>query len=302
VNLLRFIREHRSTALLVVLSGLSLVSLASGTESTLIHQGVVRAVSITAYPFLQARAWAEARVEAGLDFVFRYASLREENDALRREIVEMRKSLAGRAELRRENARLRQLLEFERDEPRLQLQLAKVLQSSKGILTIDRGRAHDVAVSTAVLTDAGVVGVVTEVGDFTARVATLHHPSCRIGAMVQRNRVRAYDGVVHASGSLTRMCTMEYIDLNDDVRVGDRVVTSPESVFPAGYPIGRINAPPHGTNTLWRWAEVEPFVDPYRLDEVFLVVGASPSAELLGAEAPDPALPERESLQEQYAP
>ena len=70
--------------------------------------------------------------------------------------------------------------------------------------------------------------------------------------MVERNRLRAYDGVVHASRSdLTRLCTMEYIDIKDNVRIGDVVVTSPESLFPTGYLIGRVVAV-HDSGTLWK--------------------------------------------------
>ena len=138
--------------------------------------------------------------------------------------------------------------------------------------------------------------------------------------MVLRNRLRAYDGIIHASGSdFSQLCTMEYIDMKEDVRSGDWVVTSPESQFPAGLPIGRIRNVRSGAG-LWKSAEVEPLVNPYRLDAVFIITHAVEGAEYvagppvaLRAEARGdgdeeaglslaPEMPDMRPLQERFAP
>ncbi|MCC6142187.1 MAG: hypothetical protein IT368_00115 [Candidatus Hydrogenedentes bacterium] len=108
---------------------------------------------------------------------------------------------------------------------------------------------------------------------------------------------------------------MEYIDLKDEVRVGDQVVTSPESLFPSGYPIGTVTAV-HGTGTLWRTAEIDPAVDPYALDEVFVVTTYSSATEdlegpppeaveetvELEADAQPPPAADMRTIQERFAP
>ncbi len=310
MNLTLFIRAHRPVILLVTLVTLCLASLGTGVESTVIHRAVIRLVSLTAYPFLESRAALESGVDRVLSAVFSQEGLRQENEALRQEVALMRRALAARNEMAAENRRLRASIGFLQSEPRLLLEPARVIESLKGALTIDRGSRHGVEPFMGVITPQGVVGVITNVGDFSSRVATLHHPDCKIGAMVERNRMRAYDGVLHADGTFRLICSMWYIDLKDDVRVGDRIVTSPESIFPSGFPIGTVRAV-HDGESLLKNAEIEPFVDPYRLDEVFIIRAAGPRLEdLQGPERINPRaaagnLPANDEmipLQEQFAP
>ncbi len=307
VSLSRQISAHRPTLLLLVLVFLCTASLLSGTEAGPLQRGARRFISATAYPFLATKGGLENGTRYALDYFFNYDLLREDNAALREEVMTLKAAVVRRAELHHENERLRNMLAFVREEARLSLEPVKVIQSAEGMLWIDRGAIHGIEPSMCVVAQEGVVGVVVQVDDFTASVATIHHRDCKIGAMVRRNRLRAYDGVIHPSGSdLTRVCTMEYIDMKDDVRVGDLVVTSPESLFPAGLTVGTV-ASVTGSGTLWKSAEIQPAVDVYRLDEVFVVRKSVPLPdELTGppvavaTRAPEP--PDTRSIQERYAP
>ncbi len=311
--LLHRMSQNRPLLILAVLSALSIFSMLSGTESTIIHQGIKRAVSFTAYPFLKAKSTLEGLAGDAFDIVFHYEQLKADNESLARESVQLRQTLADYGEKRQENERLRSLLGFVRKHPNLELEAVNVIQSARGMLTIDRGATHGIRESMGVIAPKGVVGIITEVYDFTASVATLNHTDCRVGAMVRRNRVRAYDGVIHAGGSdLSLICIMQYIDTKDDVRVGDPVVTSPESLFPAGYPIGVISYV-REVDGLLITAEITPAVDPYQIDEVFVVRSSIPLEEELETDAARPIPPgnladaageprQPMSLQERYAP
>jgi len=301
--------EHRPEIILLVVVGVSFVSLVTGTQAGFLGTCLRKTVSFTAYPFVRTMDYAGRATEYTLDLIFAYDKHRTENAVLRRELAMMKAALADVREMRLEQGRLRNMLRLMHTEPRLTLEPARVLESYRGVLKIDRGRRHGVNEAMGVISEQGVVGIVIEADAITATVATLHHVDCRVGAMVQRNRVRAYDGIIHAGGSnVSLFCTMDYIDLKDEVRLGDLVVASPESVFPAGYPVGTVSAV-HGGGTLWKTAEIEPVVDPYRLDEVFVVLQAVPTAEdLEGPLPPDGAVAQagdrvdNRSLQERYAP
>ncbi len=275
LNLGRILSEHRPVVVLMVLVGASLLSLLRGTEPTVVQRGVSRAVAATAYPFLTAKNSVHETFSRAYRFVADFEALQNERRALSSEVARLKSSVARNAGLESENTQLRRMLTFARRRPRLTLEPVSVLECYKGTIRIDRGAVNGVRTSMAVVTDEGVVGVVTEVLDFTSTVATLHSiADCNVGAMVERNRLRAYDGIVHSGGSdLNRpsICTMEYIDMKNEVRVGDIVVTSPESLFPAGYLIGRVSAVHTGAGALWKSAEIAPAVNPYKLDMVFLV-------------------------------
>lgn len=308
MSVARAISEHRSTFILIVLVGFSLTSLISGAEASFIQRALRGAVDVTARPFLKTVRGAGDAADYVSGLVFSYDAARDEADAMRGRFAELMVRTARRRELAEENQRLRRKLAFVRSQPRLGLESAEVIANFKGILKIDRGSTHGVRESMSVLTEDGVVGLITEVGLTTATVVTLHNVDCRIGAMIRRNRVR---GVVHGTGSdLRRICSMEYIDMKDDVREGDEVVASPESLFPSGYPVGRVVSV-HDSGALWKFAYVEPAVAPYRLDEVFIVRRALPPLEELAPPGPSaaalpmpraPELPDHRTIQQRYAP
>ncbi|MBI2423963.1 MAG: rod shape-determining protein MreC [Candidatus Hydrogenedentes bacterium] len=310
MNFSRLLRENRPVVILIVLVSLSLASLVSGTEATGIQRGISYLVTMTAYPFLKARASMENMADFAFGFVYGYGSLRDENALLYQNLPRLSEALAKTSELNQENQRLRDLLEFKRANPRFSFTPVEILESYKGTLTIDRGRQHGVEEGMAVVGPEGVVGMIIAVQPYTATVATLHHPLCRVGAMVKRSRLRAFDGIVRSTSSdLSSICTMAFIDMKDEVQIGDPVVTSPESLFPAGLPIGRVSRVSK-SGTLWQSAEVQPYVDPYSLDEVFVVERAVKSVDDLAGltqdvEAPvafATQLPDRRTLQEKYAP
>lgn len=310
----RRLSDRRPEIILVVLVGLSFASLIAGARAGFIADFVRKTISVTAYPFVKSMDMASQGTDFVIGMVFNYDKYRSENGSLRRELATMKAALANARELRMKEARLEDMLRFVRDERRLRLEPARVLETYRGILKIDRGLRHGVSTSMAVIHESGVVGIIIETDLLTSTVATVHHVDCRVGAMVQRNRMKAYDGIIHAGGSnLTLFCTMDYIDLKDDVRVGDLVVTSPESVFPSGYPVGTVTAI-HESGALWKTAEIEPAVDPYRLDEVFVVLWSSARAEDLEGPLPQEPValnletpgalesPDTRSLQERFAP
>lgn len=320
MNAGRILSEYRPLVVLVVLSALSLFSLITGTESTVVHDSISRVVTLSSYPFLKLRHVAVSVPSRMYHFVTDYNAVYRENHALKEEIVDLKRYEAHRKQLQLENKRLRKMLGFISNQPRFTLRPAVVLESYRGMLRIDAGMQAGIQSSMGVITKDGVVGVVTEVADFTATVATLHHTDCRVGAMVLRNRLRAYDGVIQATGSdFSHICSMEYIDITNEVGIGDVVVTSPESQFPTGIVIGKVMAIRSGN--LWKSAEIIPNVDPYRLDEVMVVMRAVDDASYIaglptamGADAEDasmhipgtasvaPELPDMRSVQERYAP
>lgn len=316
---LRIIREHRPQVLLVFLLLGSILSLVVGTESTRVHRILARTVSLISYPFIKVQHVTSTKLEGSYKFVTDYNGVFRDNKMLELEVASLKTKTAALHELKEENRRLRTLFGFVKQESRLELLPVTILESYKGLLRIDGGMRQGIRESMGVITADGVVGVVTEVADFTATVATIHHMDCRVGAMVLRNRLRAYDGIVHPSGSdFNQLCSLEYIDMKEEVRVGDWVVTSPESQFPAGLPIGRISTVRSGEG-LWKSADIDPAVDPYRLDEVFILMraaedspyltdsitahrgtGTKPAAHSTVSNAPQ--MPDMRTLQEQYAP
>src|SRR5690606_42055969 len=83
----------------------------------------------------------------------------------------------------------------------------------------------------------------------------------------QRSRAR---GIVH--GMTKDTCVLSHLQRNDDVQIGDIVVTSGlDNVFPKGFPIGTVTAVKNDQYGLGQEVTLQPVVNASNLEEVFVV-------------------------------
>lgn len=286
---------------------LCLISLAVGKRGSLVSGAIRSVVSVASHPFWLALDAAEESYDYAAGFVLDYHRHYRESQRLQTEFAEVTQRLSEYKELKAEQERLRLMLEFERSETMVTLLPAEIISRSLGAFTIDQGRTHGVTPAMCVLApDGAVVGVISEVSPFNATVLTLHNPDCKIGALIERNRVR---GIVRGTGQVAEaVCEMEYIDMKDQIGNGDRVVTMGTGVYPAGRPIGTVTGVEAG-KTLQKKARVQPDANLASLDEVFVITQALvPAEEMRGQPRPQGAvsraypMPDERSPQERYAP
>ena len=301
-TIVRGVRSYRPSITLGVIVTLSLISMASGTRASLLGDVVRDGVSLAAYPFLVTMHAAQDTVSYATGAVVNYNAAQRDAEELRGELNQARLDLSRAVALERENDRLRSELHFVRANPRLTLMPASILERSKGMLTIDVGSLHGVEQSMCAITKEGIVGIVTRVGPTMSYVASLHHNDCQIEARTGASRAW---GVVQGTGSdINRICSVRYIDMQDEVRRGDEVVSAGGSIYPAELPIGRVLRV-RDDGDLVRAADVEPYANPYAIEELLLVKAALPETSAMAA-LPDSdtkfSMPDDRTLQERYAP
>jgi rod shape-determining protein MreC len=195
------------------------------------------------------------------------------------EIVKLKEQLAGQAarltileELKLENARLRGDLSFRSRGYAERLLAAAVVARSgspwPGLIEIDRGASHGVKVNMPVVAQTGLVGRVSEVAPFSAKVLLVSDPLSAVSAVVQRSRVL---GVI--AGYSPELLEMKYLGTGSDVRAGDAIVTSAiSSLFPAGLPVGTVTSAAKADVDLFYQVKVRPAVNFSALEEVFVVL------------------------------
>jgi rod shape-determining protein MreC len=302
----RSIGDRRSTITFIVLVLLSLISLASGARGGVLGTGIKTVVGVAVMPFLSAVNALENGGEYVSGLFSDYDELRDELDAFNRKFTEQQLKTSEYYEFRAENERLRKMLNFARASTEYQLLAAEVIQHSQGVLTVDQGSTDGVRESMCVIAPNGIIGLVTHVGPFTSSVITLQNADCRVDAMIDGNRVRGQ--VQGTANDLSSVCAMHYIDLNKEVRDGDLIVTSPDSVFPSGYLIGRVLGNPRQDN-LSQSANIALLADPFRVDEVFILLNLNRSADDIAGTPSElenvsvtAQLADTESIQERFAP
>jgi rod shape-determining protein MreC len=144
-------------------------------------------------------------------------------------------------------------------------------------ILIDRGTEHGVMPGNPVITQDGVVGVVTAASAHAAKIMLLLDRQSTVDALIQRSRAR---GLVHGAGR--DALEFEFFVRESDVVVGDEVVTSGlGGVYPKGLSLGRVSEIRESTGQLTQIAVVRPAVDLGRLEQIFVMLRRGPTMELL---------------------
>jgi len=189
------------------------------------------------------------------------------------------------AEILETDRRLAELLKFRTNflgDAQAAMVIARDPFPAFGTVTISKGEADGVRKGMAVVSPQGVVGRILTTSAHSARVLLITDHNSGVDALVQRTRAR---GIVE--GSLDGRCSMKYLKREEDVTVGDRIITSGlDGVFPKGLLIGEVTHVTRGTRGLLQVAEIRPAARLETLEEV-LVLDPGTRLRVSSGEAPE---------------
>lgn len=195
-----------------------------------------------------------------------------QNRELRENLAEAKLEIHECSEIRRENERLRDLLDF-KDDSDLPMQAARVVARDPSpwyrSVIIDKGRADGVEKGHPVVVPEGVVGQVTELSSGHAKVLLIIDRNSAVDAMVQRTRAR---GVVAGLSSGTES-RFEFALRKQNVRAGDVIITSGlDGIYPKGLRVGRVSKVMRRNAGIFQEVEIMPYADFHKLEEVLVVL------------------------------
>lgn len=236
-------------------------------EANLIERGVMSLFA----PMLKPVAVMSAVIEKTWDGYISLINVRRENERLHQEIKKLSSHMAAGEEALLENQRLDQLLEMKETVKLPTLGVTVVgedVSSWFHTLVIDRGSSSGLRVGMAVVAADGVVGQVVKVAAESSRVLLLTDHASGIAATIQRSRAR---GVVKGKGE--GLCSLEFTTREEDVKVGDLVVTSGiGGVYPKGLPIGEVTMVKRGQYGIFQTVSIRPRVNIAHLEEMLVVL------------------------------
>jgi rod shape-determining protein MreC len=217
------------------------------------------------------------------DGIGRYANLvgvADENERLHARIHELEEERLQLREALVAGGRLTRIAEMRADfeVPMLPAQLvgSDVSPFFRSVL-VDRGRGQGVRSGMPVISEEGLVGLVTATSERSARTTLLLDRQTAIDGTVQRSRTR---GIVRGQGTDTAL--FEFVAREADVEPGDVVITSGlDGVYPKGIRVGIVSAVSEAGSGLLRTATLAPAVDFGRLEQAFVILRRGPSMELL---------------------
>jgi rod shape-determining protein MreC len=194
-----------------------------------------------------------------------------ENIRLNKEIGLLKQKLSDYQELFQENQRLKALLSL-RQNSTFRLIPAQVIMRSpetwSSLIVIDRGKKDGLKENSAVISYAGLVGRIVELGSSTAKVILLTDPGLCVSAIIQTSRVQ---GLV--CGTLENYLVMRYLDEDKDIKIKDNVITAGlTEIFPKGILIGEITEIKKDPLDGRSYAKIKPAVDFNKLEEVMVIL------------------------------
>lgn len=168
-----------------------------------------------------------------------YTRIYEQNRELRRELQQMKAWKEAALQLEQKNARLLDLNQVRLD-PKLTHVTGVVLADSgspfRQSVLLNVGARDGILDGWATMDGIGLVGRISGVGQRTSRVILLTDSNSRVPVTVQPSGQRAL-----LSGDNTALPPLEFLEQPDEVRPGDRVVTSGDGeMFPAGLLVGQV--------------------------------------------------------------
>lgn len=169
-----------------------------------------------------------------------YARLQQQNQDLRRELQQMKAWKEAALQLEQENAKLLDLNKVRLD-PALTVVTGQVLADSgspfRQSVLLNVGAARDGIKDGWAVTDGlGLVGRVSGVGKNSSRVLLLTDSASRVPVTIQPSGQNAM-----LSGDNSALPVLDFIEEIEEVRPGDRVVSSGDGgVFPAGLLVGSV--------------------------------------------------------------
>ncbi len=259
--------------ILIFLLALSLISASLRTsEKMSFFEALVVEVTAPAQKVVSAAINGVGRVWNGY---FHLVGLQRENVALKRELKELKVKLNMYREAELANQRLRALLNFKTSIATPLLPAEVVAFDPSGwfqTILIDKGSNDGLVRDMAVVSADGLAGRVIEVSQHHAKVLLILDVNSAVDGLIQRSRAR---GVL--VGFDHDRCLLKYVQRNEDVQVGDQVITSGMGgVFPKGLLLGKVREVVRGNSGLFQSVEVEPAVNFSRLEEVMVVVQTPP--------------------------
>ncbi|MBS4006889.1 MAG: rod shape-determining protein MreC [Clostridium sp.] len=256
------------------------------TQRTVTRQGITAAeeVLLTVAAPVQGVFQRFTRSAEGLLTSIRgYQLLAAENRRLQDELAATLLLEARLTELRLENHRLRQMLNFEAHSEH-ELIAAEVIARDASswfqTISINKGSLHGVQQNLAVVTSEGLVGSILGVSPVSSQVLLLTDSRRAVSAMVQRSREPGTVGVVEADADMPGYLRMINLPRDANIQPGDTIISSGlGGIYPQGLVLGYVLEMVEEELGLSRFALLRPAANFNRLEEVFVVLPSAASAQ-----------------------
>lgn len=201
-------------------------------------------------------------------------SLMLENAELKTKINELTSDLVDYQETLQENEFYKKYLDIKEQNPDYVMEPASLISRNEedpyGSFVINKGSLNGISLHDPVITEAGLVGYVSEVNPSYSKVCTLLDSSIKCGGIDNRT---SDVGIISGELSLAENGKTKMVNLlrSSGVASGDYIVTPGGDVFPKGLIIGVVESIHNSKTDTSLYAVVVPVVDFSEIRDVMVI-------------------------------
>ena len=219
-----------------------------------------------------------------IDSVNDLSNTYQENQSLKQKINTIHELEVQLSELKRDNQKMKETLKLQDTLNDYTLVNATVIARNpdtwRDVITINKGANDGIQPQMSVMSDNGLVGKVLDVNPTSARIALLSNADntlVRVAAMIQNEKEPIY-GTITGYDERSNMLVMSQIQATQDIKVGDKVVTSGlGGISPNSLYIGTVEEVAMDRFGLYKEVKIRPAADTNDLRYVTVVIRTSES-------------------------
>ena len=219
-----------------------------------------------------------------IDSVNDLSNTYQENQSLKQKINTIHELEVQLSELKRDNQKMKEPLKLQDTLNDYTLVNATVIARNpdtwRDVITINKGANDGIQPQMSVMSDNGLVGKVLDVNPTSARIALLSNADntlVRVAAMIQNEKEPIY-GTITGYDERSNMLVMSQIQATQDIKVGDKVVTSGlGGISPNSLYIGTVEEVAMDRFGLYKEVKIRPAADTNDVRYVTVVIRTSES-------------------------
>ncbi len=232
-------------------------------------------INILTTPIQKVISGVSGGIQSVHDHWFEYDTLVEENENLKKELYTTQQKLRDAQKAEQENIQFRAALGMKERSRDFVFESAEIIAKSTenwtSTFTIDKGTLSGIALDNCVITDAGMVGFVSEVGTTWATVTAITDTTMEASAIVSRTRE-----VASAEGDFELMkqglLKLSYLERDSKIIKGDTIeISGMGGLFPKGIILGTVEEVKNETHGISKYAIIRPAVDLSKVNQVLVI-------------------------------
>ena len=215
-------------------------------------------------------------VKGTLDFFLNFSEVKAQNKELIEKNQELENKLSTYSDLKEENDRLRQILDFAEERDNYNYIACDIIGYSGGNFLdgyiVNKGKNANIQKGMIVIAAQGLVGQVTSVGENWSIIQSLVNENIAVSVMVESTREATGYLKGFKDSKNINLAKVYDLPMDSEVKKGDVIMTSGVGMlYPKEIRIGEVTDVIEDKVKVMKSAVIKPYVDFNKLEELFIV-------------------------------